>query len=135
MRKIDLHLTRAVLFAAGSVSLIIGVAITFLTQGFYASTGIDLHGNASLFSEIRASGAVLLVVAVYLLVALVRPAWHPAALLVSAVYFGAYGLARLYSALSFGWPTREINTAMAAELAVCAFAAVLVLRAKWTQAR
>jgi hypothetical protein len=130
MRNIHLHLTRAVLFAAGSVSLIIGVAITFLTQGFYAGTGIDLHDNASLFSEIRASGAVLLVVAVYLLVALVRPAWQLSALLVSVVYFGAYGLARLYSALSFGWPTREINTAMAAELAVCALAAVLVVRAK-----
>lgn len=128
MRNLDLFMTWAVLFAAGSVSLIIGVGITFVTKGFYASTGIDLHGDASLYSEIRASGAVLLVVAVYLLAALMRPDWRPAALLVSAIYFGAYGLARVYSAMATGWPTAEITTAMVAELTVAAVAAVLVLR-------
>ncbi len=121
-------LSRATLFAAGLVSLVIGIAITFLTKEFYASTGIDLQGDASLYSEIRASGAVLLAVAIFLLAALVRPAWQRPAILVSAIYFSAYGLARLYSAFVTGWPSVEITTAMVAELAVGAVAAGLILR-------
>jgi Domain of unknown function (DUF4345) len=128
MRESTQLLSRVTLFAAGLISLVIGVAITFLTKDFYASTGIDLQGDASLYSEIRASGAVLLAVAVFLLAALVRPAWQQAAILVSAIYFSAYGLARLYSAFVTGWPSAEITTAMVAELAVGAVAAGLILR-------
>jgi hypothetical protein len=128
MRDSTELLSRVTLFAAGLVSLVIGVAITFLTKDFYASTGIDLQGNASLYSEIRASGAVLLAVALFLLAALVLPAWQRPAIMVSAIYFSAYGLARLYSAFVTGWPTAGITTAMVAELCIGAAAAGLILQ-------
>jgi hypothetical protein len=127
MRDPALFLTRAIFLLAGLISLAIGFSITFLTQGFYSSTGIDLGGDVNLFSEIRASGAVLLVVALFLLGALFKPDWRPAALIVAAVYFSAYGLARLYSAFATGWAGPEITTAMVAELAIGALALGVIL--------
>lgn len=118
MRDPVLALTKAILLLAGTVSLAIGIAITFLTEGFYTSTGVDLQGNPNLYSEIRASGAVLMVVAVFLLAALFKANLRPAALIVCAVYFGAYGVARLYSVADIGWAGPEITTAMITELGI-----------------
>ena len=123
-------LTGLILFLTGIVSLAIGFSITFLTESFYTSTGVSLQGDPGLFSEIRASGAVLLVVALYLLGALFRPSWRPTALIVAGVYFGAYGLARVYSGFTTGWPGPEINAAMIAELTIGVLAAGLVLNGR-----
>jgi hypothetical protein len=135
MRDPALFLTRAIFLMAGLISLIIGFSITFLTEGFYGSTGIDLGTSPGLFSEIRASGAVLLSVALFLLGALSKPDWRPAALIVSALYFSAYGLARAYSTMTTGWAGPEITMAMIAELAIGALALGVILHqrrySKW----
>ena len=127
MRDPALVLTQAIFLLAGLISLAIGFSITFHTDQFYTSTGIDLGTSPGLFSEIRASGAVLLAVALFLLAALFKRDWRPAALMVSAVYFSAYGLARLYSTFATGWPGSEIGLAMAAELTIGALALGLIL--------
>lgn len=119
---------RVTLMAAGVVSLAIGVSITFATGWFYASTGVSLPPDPSLLSELRAEGAVLQVVGAFLLLAVWRAGWRREALWVAALYFGAYGLARVYSVVASGWPVSGIIAAMVAELAVALVAGTLLLR-------
>lgn len=123
------HIGRVTLMVAGAVSLAIGVSITFATGWFYASTGVSLPPDPSLLSELRAEGAVLQVVGAFLLLSVWRVGWRREALWVAALYFGAYGAARVYSVVVSGWPVSGIVAAMVAELAIALVAgAVLLLR-------
>jgi hypothetical protein len=124
------QISRVTLMIAGVVSLAIGVSITFATGWFYAGTGVSLPPDPSLLSELRAEGAVLQVVGGFLLLAVWRAGWRREALWVAALYFGAYGLARVYSIMASGWPVSGIVAAMVAELTVALVAAGLLLRGR-----
>ena len=119
--------TRILLIVAGLILVIVGAAILFLPHGFYESNGTILGSEASLLSEIRASGGLLLVCGIVVAAAAFRSSMHRQALALSALVFLAYGLARLASLVMDGIPSTSLLFSTGIELLVGALC-VLAMR-------
>lgn len=90
---------RVVLVIATLVALAVGIAVLCFPVQFYAGYDVALGGQTDLLSDVRAQGAVLVVGGTFLSLGIFSKRRQRNSLLVGALLYGSYGLARL---LSFG---------------------------------
>lgn len=120
--------TKIVLLLSGLIVAGIGFAILIFPAQFYATNGIDLGGDPSLFNEVRASGGALVGVGGLILAGLCSPKLVSFSLSVSTVMYGAYGMSRLLSMVIDGLPHPGIIGATAVELIVAAWCLLVLVR-------
>ncbi|ATC24764.1 DUF4345 domain-containing protein [Caulobacter vibrioides] len=106
----------ALLLAAGSIALVIGVAILADPVGFHAAGGVRLSAEAGLLNEMRAAGGAILAVGLLALIGVFTVALRTVALTACAVVYSGYGLARLFSFLVDGVPNPALVWITALEL-------------------
>lgn len=122
---------RAVLFVAGLIAAGVGVAILLMAQQFHATIGIELRGNASLLSEVRAGGGALLASGILILLGVFVVRMRFTALLLSTLLYLSYGLSRLLSMAVDGMPAGILVQVTLLEIAiglVCLLALVRIER-------
>ena len=103
---------------SGLLLLAIGGGILLAPQAFHASNGIVLDSDATLMSEIRAPGGLLLASALFILVGAWRPSQRSSAVALSVLVYGSYGIARVVGMALDGMPSSGIVVAAAIELVV-----------------
>jgi len=107
---------RAILALGGLVGIGIGLAMLLIPDTFHGSAGIVLDENASLMSEMRAFGGVLVALSlVVLLGSVISQLTFTAAVVASLVYL-SYGLSRLLSMAIDGMPSEMLVGATALEI-------------------
>lgn len=109
-------IARIVLGASGLLLLGIGSAVLFDPGSFAASNGIVLPDNASLLSEIRAPGGMLMSTGVLIIFFAIRAAYLHVGYALSALVYCSYGAARIVGILSDGLPSASLTQAMVVEL-------------------
>ncbi|MCH9681641.1 MAG: DUF4345 domain-containing protein [Deltaproteobacteria bacterium] len=108
----------AILVVSGLVAVGVGAALLFDPVGFEASAGVELPTNASILSEMRASGGALLAGGVLVTAgAFVRRLTFSATLVATVLYL-AYGSARALGILADGMPADGLVVAMVVEIAI-----------------
>lgn len=120
--------TRILLFVAGLILLLVGTGVLVLPHGFYESSGTILGSEPSLLSEIRASGGLLLACGIVVLFAAFRSSIHKQALVLSALVFLAYGVARLASMVIDGMPSTSLVISAGIELLIGALCTIALRR-------
>ena len=116
------------LFIAGTILLGIGAAILLAPEAFHRANGIVLAGNASLMSEVRAPGGLLLACGLVILAgSFLFTLRHQSVALATLVY-GTYGLSRMLSMSLDGMPSKGIVGATALELAIAAIGVLILTR-------
>lgn len=116
------------LLISGLIAAGIGAAILVAPGPFYATYGIELGGDASLLSEIRAPGGALLALGLLMTIGAFVPALRFASTVVAAAVYLPYGLSRLLSMAIDGLPDTGLIGAAVLELAIGAAALVAVRR-------
>lgn len=101
---------------AGLILTAIGGAILFTPHAFYGSNDIALGDNASLLSEIRAPGGLLLCSGLLIVASTFQNSLRHTALWLSVLVFGSFGLARLLSIALDGMPSSSIVAATLIEV-------------------
>ena len=119
-----------IIFLAGAALLLalIGGAILVNPMAFHATNGIEIENDASLLSEIRAPGALLLGCAVVISAGAFRPIWRSSAILLTVVVYGSFAVARLLSLALDGMPAPGIMAAGILEGVVASFGLWLFTR-------
>ena len=110
--------TKIILFVSGLILVIVGVGILFMPHDFYESNGTILGSEPGLLSEIRASGGLLFVCGIVILIAAFRSSMRTQALALSALVFLSYGLVRLASMVIDGLPSTSLVVSAGIELFV-----------------
>ncbi|MEQ9258636.1 MAG: DUF4345 domain-containing protein [Roseovarius sp.] len=105
---------------AGTTALGIGTAILAAPQEFYASYGIEIAGDASLLSELRAPGAGLAAWGGLMLAGVWRGGLQQVAIVAALTVFLAFPAGRVAGLLLDGTPAPGILAALALELAIAA---------------
>ena len=123
-------LTRILLAVSGTTGLAIGLAILFQPHAFHASSGISLGTDASLLSEIRAPGGLLLLCSLVALGGAIRHNLMQTGLVFSALIYSTYGLSRLVSIVLDGMPSHSLQLATFIELAIGALSLFALLQHK-----
>ncbi|HBQ49676.1 MAG TPA: DUF4345 domain-containing protein [Hyphomonas atlantica] len=121
-------LTRILLAVSGTTGLTIGLAILFRPHAFLASSGISLGSDASLLSEIRAPGGLLLLGSLVTLSGAIRHNLMQTGLVFSALIYSTYGLSRLVSIVLDGIPSPSLQLAALIELVIGALSLFALLQ-------
>ena len=121
-------LTRILLAVSGTTGLTIGLAILFRPHAFLASSGISLGTDASLLSEIRAPGGLLLLCSLVALGGAIRQTLMQTGLVFSALIYSTYGLSRLVSIVLDGMPSPSLQLAALIELVIGALSLFALLQ-------
>ena len=121
-------LTRILLAVSGTTGLAIGLAILFQPHAFLASSGISLGPDASLLSEIRAPGGLLLLGSLVTLSGAIRHNLTQTGLVFSALIYSTYGLSRLVSIVLDGMPSPSLQLAALIELVIGALSLFALLQ-------
>lgn len=119
---------RILLAVSALIGLAVGLAVVFQPHAFFTSTGIILGTDPDLMSEIRAPGGVLVLASLFIAGGAVRVRLMPAALWLSALLYGGYGLARLVSMVFDGMPSQTLIYVTGLELIIGAASLLLALR-------
>jgi hypothetical protein len=99
----------AALFLSGVIAVLIGAAIVLDPVAFHATSGIHLGaGDAALLNEMRAAGGPILAVGLLALTGLFVRRLRMLALTASAIFYSAYGVARLASLMMDGVPDQAM---------------------------
>jgi hypothetical protein len=94
----------------------------------HGANGVELGGNASLLSEVRAPGGALLALGILILAgAFILRLTYPAAMIAATVYL-AYGFSRLLSMALDGLPAPGLVLAAGLEITIGAINAMLLIR-------
>lgn len=117
---------RLLLVVSGILLLLIGTMILIFPHSFYASNGVTLGNEASLLSEIRAPGGLLIGCAIILLLGVVRQNMLRSALILSALVYGTFGVARLFSFVIDGLPVTSLIAATFLEIIIGALSVLLI---------
>ena len=120
---------RTLLVVGGLLAAAIGAALVFTPAQFHASNGINIGPDASLRSEMRAPGGVLLATGLLMLLGALRRTHASLASGAGAVVFLAYGGARLVGMACDGMPGPGLVAATAVELLLGTAFAIARLRA------
>lgn len=128
--------TRTLLLGAGGAAILIGSLLLLTPATLHAPNGVELGSNASLLSEIRAPGGALLATGVLIALGAFVESLTFTSVLVTALVFSSYGIARLVSFAIDGLPASALLAATAVELGVgfVAIVAFTNLRAKMPRA-
>ena len=116
---------KAILVVAGLVASVIGSSIVTMPETFYETNGIELAGNVSLLNEIRAAGAALLAMGLFIISGAFVSRLTFTSTLVAALLYLSYGLSRILSMAIDGLPAEGLLQAAVLELViglVCVFA-------------
>jgi len=120
-------LFKALAAVSGIILIGIGMALLFTPHSFAASNGIVLDNDASLLSEVRAPGGLLLISGVIVLVGAIRHHLLQTSLALAALIYGSYGLSRLWSMVSDGLPSSTLTQAAVLELILGALSLAALL--------
>ncbi|NVJ20820.1 DUF4345 domain-containing protein [Myxococcus sp. AM011] len=124
--------TKTVLLVAGVIGSLIGAPLLFIPKVFHGWSGIDLGGQVSLLSEVRAPGGALLACGLVIMAGAVWTRLTFTSLVVSTTLYLSYGVSRILSLALDGEPAPELVAAMVAELVIGAICAALLLSAPST---
>lgn len=117
-----------VLGLSGATLGLVGALLLFQPVAFLASSGVALPDAPGLLSELRAPGAALFGLGVFVIAAIGRRGWHMAALVASAGVFTTYGTARLFSMVVDGLPDASLIAATGIELVLGAVCIASIIR-------
>ncbi|MBV1866893.1 MAG: DUF4345 domain-containing protein [Marinosulfonomonas sp.] len=112
---------KIVLSVSGLTATGIGFTLVTIPAAFYSTYGIELGGDPSLMSEIRAPGGALLAMGLFMLSGLIRPRFAGVSLSIGAGVFLSYGLSRCLSFALDGWPDSGLVLAAGFEILVGGF--------------
>ena len=119
-------LPRALLGVSGLMLLAIGLSVLFNPVTFAATNGFELPAAPSALSEFRAPGGVLVVSAIVILLSLVHRHRLQLGLMLAALIYGSYGVARLVSIWLDGLPSKALTQATFVELLVGSICLLMV---------
>lgn len=123
----NVKLLNTILLVSGFIAAGIGGAILFVPVGFHALNSIELGGNVSLLSEVRAPGGALLACGLLIMCGAFVARLRFTAIILSALLYLSYGLSRILSMALDGMPGTNLMQATILELVlglVCALALV-----------
>jgi len=118
---------KTILFISGLIAAGIGGAVLFMPIAFNATSGIDLAGNISLLSEIRASGGLLLASGILIMSGAFVAKLAFTATVVSVLLYLSYGLSRILSMALDGMPAEGLVQATILEIIIgllCVFSLI-----------
>ncbi|GII96962.1 DUF4345 domain-containing protein [Sinosporangium siamense] len=116
------------LVVSGLALLAVGAALSFSPATLHALNGVELGGDASLLSEIRAPGAALLATGALTIAAVFVSRLAYPALIAGAVVYVAYGLGRILSIAVDGMPASPLVVVTFVELALGALSIFMLSR-------
>ena len=96
--------------------------------GFYTFSGLELPDVAGLLSEVRGAGGMIMVSGLVVGLGAFRHAWSRTAVVLAAVVFLSFGLARLLGIALDGSPGQEVIQGMATERVMGGLALFAFLR-------
>ncbi|MEM1453374.1 MAG: DUF4345 domain-containing protein [Planctomycetota bacterium] len=120
---------RILLVVSGLIAAGIGASILATPAQFHATHGIDLAGDPSLLSEVRAPGGALAVLGGMMLIGAFVRSFTTASLAIATAVYLAYGASRLVGFGLDGMPHPGLVQAAVAELVIGAVCAVALVRA------
>ena len=123
-------ITRTALTGAGAIGGLIGGALMFTPKAFLEMSHVFVDRDPNLMSEITAPSGVLLISAAFLIFGAIKLRFAGPALLIGAVVYGSYGVARLMSLLLHGLPSESLVAAMIVEIAVAVLLGALGLTSR-----
>lgn len=123
-------ITRTALTGAGAIGGLIGGALMFMPKAFLEMSHVFVERDPSLMSEITAPSGVLLICAAFLIFGAIKLRFARQALLIGAVVYGSYGIARLMSMVLHGLPSESLVAAMVVEIAIAVLLGALGLTAR-----
>jgi hypothetical protein len=118
---------KVILVISGLIGVVIGGAILLAPVAFHATSGIELGGNTSLLSEIRAPGGAILASGILILSGAFLSELTFTSIVLSTLLYLSYGLSRIISMVADGKPAETLIQATVLEIMiglVCAFALV-----------
>jgi len=121
-------IVRSLLSISGLIATGVGAATLFAPEQFHAMSGISLEDSASLMSEIRAPGGLLLVSGLLIALGAFVSRVMFSALALSALIYLSYGVSRLWSMIVDGMPANALIQAAGLELFIgtaCVLAAFM----------
>ena len=132
-----LHVAQQLLLlVSGALAILIAGLILLAPIEFYATNGIQVAGNPSLLSELKAPAGPLLVAGVFMLAAINRRELFAIAVLLAAAIYLSYAGARLISMALDGLPSAGLLHAAIVEMALgLACVTVLWLRRDHSRGR
>ena len=116
---------KTILFISGLIAAGVGAANLFAPAAFHSAAGIDLGGDISLLSEIRASGGTLLAGGVMIMSGAFVARLAFTATVVSVLIYLSKGVSRIVGIIIDGIPAAEHVQATVLEIIiglVCVFA-------------
>lgn len=116
---------KVILLISGLIGVGIGSMILLSPVAFYAASGIELSGNISLLSDIRAAGGVLLVAGIFIISGAFIPKLTYTATVIAALIYLSYGASRILAISLDGLPAQELLIATVLEITMgllCVFA-------------
>lgn len=119
-------LTTLFLLFSGSIGIIIGTSLLFNPIDFEASADIPIANNINLLSEIRSSGGTLLAAGIVMLWGAFSLKVTQTALIISSLFYLAYGIARSISMVIDGIPSSSLVSVTIAELIIGTLSVLLL---------
>jgi hypothetical protein len=116
------------LAASGAIAAAIGAAILIAPAGFLAGYNIRLTPDASLFSELRAAGGVVLGMGALMIVGVFVAGFARTGLTIATALYLSYGLSRVLGVATDGWPDQGLVVAGALELSIGAACLIALIR-------
>lgn len=114
----NVRLVQLTLITAGALTGLIGLGILLMPDAFYASYGITVPESASLRSELKTLGTLLMLAGCLMLAGVVKPSLQGTALIVATGTYTALVAGRLLGLIVDGVPSTGILAAWAVEAAL-----------------
>ncbi|SHI60942.1 DUF4345 domain-containing protein [Aquimarina spongiae] len=126
-----IHLIKVLLAIASLVALWIGGALTFTPLDFHAASQIVFESpSASLLSELRSPGGVLVIAGFLMFLGVFQKKMIRLSLTVSTMVYLGYALGRLVSWALDDKPNQSLLIALAIELLLGTLSALVLLKNK-----
>ncbi len=119
---------KTILLISGLIMTGVGGAILFMPVAFHAGNGIDLGGNISLLSEVRAPGGALLASGILVMLGAFVTQLTFTSVVVSALIYLSYGISRILSLAIDGMPAEGLVQATVLEIIIGLLGVFALLR-------
>ncbi|WP_127555836.1 DUF4345 domain-containing protein [Saccharospirillum alexandrii] len=126
----NVRLVQLTLMTAGALTGLIGLGILLMPDAFYASYGVTVPESASLRSELKTLGALLMLASCLMLAGVIKPSLQGTALIVAIGTYLALVAGRLLGLMVDGLPSTGILTAWAVEAALLVLVVIAGVIAK-----
>ena len=132
MNLFSKYATKGLLLASGLLAAGIAATILFAPEAFYSAYGIDVRSNVNLANELKAPAGLLLGAGLLMLTGVFRARLTVLSLTTATVICLSYGLSRLLSMATDGFPNGGLVSAAILEIAIgvaCLLALMFIRRA------